>query len=150
MTFGDAFYHLKKYFIGSEKWNGLSIVDKKAIEKLCVVLRNRWDKWFTEVDEGLPIAYYTNGEVQCRKNDCTNQWMIIVDGRPIFQVLRPNDSSRGHRHEVAIYDNTVEKKALDEIIEPQLRGDVVLIHDAFDRREWEEISKERNRLIKEG
>ena len=148
MRFREALYHLKKYFIGSDKWNGLSILDKKAIEKSCIALANMNGWWKTEKDYSLPITYYTRGKVECKKNTITNTYYIAVDGRVVFEVLTPNDCCRGHRHEIAIYDNTVDKKALHEIIEPQLIGDAVLIHDAYDYDEWCEMDKEEKRLMK--
>lgn len=148
MTNLEALRHLKKYFIGSKLWNKLSESDKYAIEKGCVALENAYSgKWKEQIDTGLPIGYYTNGVVRIIKN-FNGDACVYVDDKLVFHTLRANNSSRGHRHEVVIYDNTVDEKTLYEIIEPTIIGDGVEIHDAYDYDRLVTIDREQ-KLMRE-
>jgi hypothetical protein len=149
MTNIEALRHLKKYFMGSKLWNKLRESDKYAIEKGCVALENMYyGKWKVQIDNGSPIGYYTNGVVKIRKDLCGDV-CVYVDDRLVFHTLHANDSSRGQRHEVVIYDNTVDEKVLHEVIEPTIRGDGLEIHNAYDFDRWVAIDREQRELIKE-
>lgn len=76
-----------------------------------------------EKDEGLPIYYFTNGVVKVWK-DC-----VMVDGRVVFRIMNIRNKPRGYRSELSIYDDSVSDKVAEEVIEPMLRGRMLLVKD---------------------
>lgn len=134
----------------SDIWDKLSTSDKVAIRKAITALQNLYHGyWLHEIDNGMPIRYFTKGDIKCHQ-DLNGGYNITVDGRHVFNVTYGGEHCRGQRGEVVIYDNSIDKKLLTDVIEPLLRGNMLLIHDAWDREEETAIYDERMARIKEG
>lgn len=137
--------HLMK----TDVWDKLSVRDRHAIKKAQMALVNAYHgHYLHEIDCNSPITYITKGKIECKK-DIDDSPCITVDGRTIFAVRYGGECPRGRRCEVAIYDNTVDEKTIEEIVKPMLIGNVLLVHDAFDMEEQREEDREYNRILRE-
>lgn len=148
MTNIEAVRQLVKGLMCSDVWNELSTSDKVAIRKAIMALKNVNGHWLHEIDNGMPIRYFTKGNIECHQDRCSGGYYISVNGRDVINVTYGGENCRGQRGEVVIYDNSVDKKVVDEIISPSLRDNAMLIYDAFDEEEWKQIDKERKEKMK--
>lgn len=65
----------------SDTYESLPVADKVAIRKAVTALRNISRGYqLHEIDNGLPIRYFTTGEINCHKDICGNGAYITVDG----------------------------------------------------------------------
>lgn len=141
----DAVRQLENGLMKSDLWDKMSTSDRVAIRKAITALRNvNHGYWLHEIDNGMPIRYFTKGRIECHKDPCGNGCYIRVDGRNVINVTYGGENCRGQRGEVIIYDNSMDKKIVNEVIAPLIRGNGMLIHDAFDVNEADEVWKERN------
>ena len=144
----DAIYQLTNGLMQSNVWDKLSTSDKIAIRKAITALQNvSRGYWLHEIDNGMPIRYFTKGDIKCHK-DLSGGYCISVNGRNVFHVTYGGEHCRGQRGEVVVYDNSIDKKVLSEVIQPLLRGNAMLIHDAFDEEEWKQRDKEWEESVK--
>lgn len=136
----------------SDTWDKLSTSDRVAIRKAITALRNIGRGYqLHEIDNGMPIRYFTKGDIEGHKSPFDDGFYVMVDGRIVFSAIPSGEHCRGLRGEMVVYDNSVDKKEVDEILAPLLRDNAMLIHDAFDEEEWKQIDKEREeRMKKEG
>lgn len=149
MTNIEAVRQLVKGFMCSDVWNELSMADKVAIRKAITALKNvSYGYQLHEIDNGMPIRYFTKGDIEGHKSPLDDGFYVMVDGRIVFSAITSGEHCRGFRGEMIIYDNSVDKKEVDEILAPLLRDNVLLIHDAFDEEEWKQIDKERKEKMK--
>lgn len=147
MTNIEAVRQLVKGLMCSGVWNELSMADKVAIRKAITALKNvNHGYWLHEIDNGMPIRYFTKGNIEGHKFD--DGFYVMVDGRLVFSAIPSGEHCRGLRGEMVVYDNSVDKKEVDEILAPLLRDNAMLIHDAFDEEEWKQIDKERKEKMK--
>jgi hypothetical protein len=138
------------HLMESDMWDKLSVRDRHAIEKAQMALKNVYHGYYLhEIDCNSPITYVTRGKIECKKDMIDDSPYITVDGRTVFAVRYGGENLRGRRCEVAIYDNTVDKKVIDEIVEPMLIGNVLLVHDAFNGKRLEEEFKEYDKILRE-
>ena len=148
MTNNEAIRQLVNGLMCSDVWNKLPTSDKVAIRKAITALRNvDYGYSLHEIDNGMPIRYFTKGNIKCSQ-DLSGGYYISVDGRKVVNVTHGGENCRGQRGEVVIYDNSIDKKILNEVIEPLLRDNAMLIHDAFDEEEWKQINKEWEERIR--
>lgn len=147
----DAVYQLIR-LEKSDTWDKLSTSDRVAIRKAMTALRNIGRGYqLHEIDNGMPIRYFTKGNIEGHKSPFDDGFYVMVDGRIVFSAITSGEHCRGLRGEMVVYDNSVDKKEVDEILAPLLRDNAMLIHDAFDEEEWKQIDKERKeRMKKEG
>lgn len=138
----DAIYQLTNGLMQSDIWNKLPTSDKIAIRKAVTALRNvSRGYWLHEIDNGMPIRYFTKGRIECHK-DLNDSCYVSVNGRKVFYATYGGENCRGQRGEVVVYDNSIDKKVLNKVIQPLLRDNAMLIHDAFDEDEWKQRYKE--------
>lgn len=138
--------HLMK----TDIWDKLSVRDRHAIKKAQMALVNAYHgHYLHEIDCNSPITYITKGKIECKKDMIDDSPYITVDGRKIFAVRYGGECLHGRKCEVAIYDNTVDKKTIEEIVKPMLIGNVLLVHDAFDMEEQREEDREYDRILRE-
>lgn len=115
--------------------------EKIAIRKAISAIRTLYSGYEIDIDEGLPITYYTVKRVDCSKRG--ERAEIRINGRLVFIAERVNPLAiRGRRHEMVVYDNTIDKKYVENSLIPMMRGAEVLVHDSFDLKEQEEAIKE--------
>lgn len=147
----DAVYQLTR-LEKSDIWDKLSTSDRVAIRKAITALRNIGRGYqLHEIDNGMPIRYFTKGNIEGHKSPFDDGFYVMVDGRIVFSAITSGEHCRGLRGEMVVYDNSVDKKEVDEILAPLLRDNAMLIYDAFDEEEWKQIDKERKeRMKKEG
>lgn len=147
----DAVYQLIR-LEKSDTWDKLSTSDRVAIRKAITALRNIGRGYqLHEIDNGMPIRYFTKGNIEGHKSPFDDGFYVMVDGRIVFSAISSGEHCRGLRGEMVVYDNSVDKKEVDEILAPLLRDNAMLIHDAFDEEEWKQVDKEREeRMKKEG
>lgn len=144
----DAVYQLTR-LEKSDTWDKLSTSDRVAIRKAITALRNIGRGYqLHEIDNGMPIRYFTKGNIEGHKSPFDDGFYIMVDGRIVFSAITSGEHCRGLRGEMVVYDNSVDKKEVDEILAPLLRDNAMLIHDAFDEEEWKQIDKERKEKMK--
>lgn len=144
-----AIRQLESGLMKSDLWDKMSTSDKVAIRKAITALRNvNHGYWLHEIDNGMPIRYFTKGHIECHKDPCGGGCYIRVGGRNVINVTYGGEHCRGQRGEVIIYDNSIDKKIVDEVITPLLRDNVMLIHDAWDEREAHEVYDEQMTRIK--
>lgn len=147
MTNIEAVRQLVKGLMCSDVWNELSMADKVAIRKAITALKNvNHGYWLHEIDNGMPIRYFTKGNIEGHKFD--DGFYVMVDGRLVFSAIPSGEYCRGLRGEMVVYDNSVDKKEVDEILAPLLRDNAMLIYDAFNEEEWKQIDKERKEKMK--
>lgn len=143
----DAIYQLVR-LEKSDIWDKLSTSDKVAIRKAITALQNVYrGYWLHEIDNGMPIRYFTKGNIKCHKDGCGGAY-IAVNDRPVITVMTGGEHCRGQRGEVIIYDNSMDKKIVDEVITPMLRDNAMIIHDAWDKKEQMAIYGEQMAKIK--
>lgn len=149
MTNIEAVRQLVKGLMCSDVWNELSMADKVAIRKAITALKNvSYGYQLHEIDNGMPIRYFTKGDIECHK-DCSNGgYYISINGRNVINVMYGGENCRGQRGEALIYDNSIDDKLLTEVLMPLLRDNVLLIHDAWDREEQIAIYNEQMTRIK--
>lgn len=82
------------------------------------------------------------GSIVFATKDRMNEYILPID---MIEWVIPR---RGLRGEMVVYDNSVDKKEVDEILAPLLRDNAILIYDAFDEEEWKQIDKERKEKMK--
>lgn len=149
MTNIEAVRQLVKGLMCSDVWNELSMADKVAIRKAITALKNvSYGYQLHEIDNGMPIRYFTKGDIEGHKSPFDDGFYVMVDGRIVFSAITSGEHCRGLRGEMIIYDNSVDKKEVDEILAPLLRDNVLLIHDAWDREEQIAIYNEQMTRIK--
>ena len=149
MTNIEAVRQLAKGLMCSDVWNELSMADKVAIRKAITALKNvSYGYQLHEIDNGMPIRYFTKGDIEGHKSPFNDGFYVMVDGRIVFSAITSGEHCRGLRGEMIVYDNSVDKKEVDEILAPLLRDNALLIHDAFDEEEWRQIDKERKEKMK--
>lgn len=138
--------HLMK----TDVWDKLSVRDRHAIKKAQMALENVYHgDWKHEIDTGMPIRYFTKGKIESKKSPFDDGFYVMVDGRIVFSAITSGEHCRGLRGEMVIYDNSVDKKEVDEILAPLLRGNVMLVHDAFDLEELKEEAREYDEILRE-
>lgn len=137
----DAIKQLENGFMCSDTYERLPIADKVAIRKAVTALRNVSRGYqLHEIDNGMPIRYFTTGKINCHK-DMSGGAYVTVDDRAVFHVTYGGENCRGQRGEVIVYDNSVDKDTLNVVIAPLLRGNGMLIHDAFDLSEHTDMRR---------
>lgn len=67
--------------------------------------------------DSQPITYYTKGKVECRKYG--EHLSIYVDDILVFRVVFASEAQRGLRSSLGIYDDTVPKNIVDNVIIPK-------------------------------
>lgn len=142
----DAIRQLENGLMQSDVWEKLPISDRVAIRKAVTALRNvNHGYWLHEIDNGMPIRYFTKGHIECHKDPCDNGCYIRVNDRNVINVKYGGEHCKCQRGEVVIYDNSIDRKTVNEIIAPLIRGNGMLIHDAFDVNEADEVYREQKK-----
>jgi len=62
-----------------------------------------------------PITYYTHLSDEV----VVSPTCVYINGRCVFRIREPNDGVRGIRSSIGIYDNTITRDEVEQLIRPK-------------------------------
>lgn len=79
-----------------------------------------WDSWHRDITDDILYAVKSDDDVRVLTNTGSGLPIIEINGKHVVRFIRANESARGHKGNVLIYEDGVNKDVLDMILIPML------------------------------
>lgn len=79
-----------------------------------------WDSWHRDITKDILYAVKSCDDVRVRTNMASGLPIIEINGEHVIKFILADTSERGHRGNVLIYEDGIDKKVLDEVLTPML------------------------------
>jgi hypothetical protein len=79
-----------------------------------------WDSWHRDITDNILYAVKPDDDVRVLTKTESELPIIEINGEHVVRFIRANESARGHRGNVLIYEDGVDKDVLDMVLIPML------------------------------